>query len=229
MLLKVCNLSKQYKRNNQYFNAVDYINFSMNDTEMVSLFGQSGSGKSTLLNMIVGILQPTSGTILLDGEDIIEKSRNELAWLRNKKIGYVMQGQNLLSNFTILDNVCMPCYLSREKENEIKRKNYKEKAIQLLLEVGLEGVEEAYPNELSGGELRRVSIARALIQEPKLLIADEPTSNLDSENALRIIKVFQKIKEKKVAVLISTHDSNFLTYSDQSYNIKQGKLSKLQA
>ncbi|MCB2289927.1 ABC transporter ATP-binding protein [Clostridium sp. CS001] len=218
MILEIRNLRKEYKRKNEMFLAVNDVNLSISKGEFVSIVGHSGCGKSTLLNMVAGLLRPTDGEILIHGSDVSEKNEKELALLRNETIGYILQGQNLLSNFTILDNICMPAYLSPRK------KIVKVKALELLEEVGLKGMDGEYPANLSGGELRRVSIIRALINSPEILIADEPTSNLDPENSKMVMKLFKEISDKGTTVLISTHDLEFLDYTHKNYEMKKGIL-----
>lgn len=218
MILEIKNLRKEYKRKNELFLAVNDVNLSISEGEFVSVVGHSGCGKSTLLNMIAGLMKPTSGEIFIDGNEIFKKSAKELALLRNETIGYILQGQNILSNFTVLDNICMPAYLSPRK------KVVKARALELLEEVGLKGMEDEYPSNLSGGELRRVSIIRGLINNPKILIADEPTSNLDPENSRMIMRFFKEISAKGTTVLISTHDMEFLDYTQKTYEMKKGIL-----
>ena len=218
MILQVKNLSKEYKRKNEIFLAVNNVNLSISQGEFACIVGPSGCGKSTLLNMVAGLLKPASGKISIDGSEIFEKSKNELALLRNETIGYVLQGQNLLSNFTILDNICMPAYLSP------KKRMVKARAMELLEEVGLKGMEEEYPARLSGGELRRVSIIRGLINNPQILIADEPTSNLDPENAKMVMKFFKEISSNGTTILISTHNLGFLDYTQKTYEMEKGIL-----
>ncbi|GCD10888.1 ABC transporter ATP-binding protein [Clostridium tagluense] len=218
MILEIKNLSKEYKRKDEIFLAVNDVNLSISEGEFASIVGPSGCGKSTLLNMVAGLLKPTSGEVFIDGSEIFGKNKNELALLRNEKIGYVLQGQNLLSNFTILDNVCMPAYLSTRK------KTVKDRAMELLEEVGLKGMEEEYPARLSSGELRRVSIIRGLINNPKIIIADEPTSNLDPENSKMIMKFFKEISSKGTTILISTHNIGLLDYTQKTYEMEKGIL-----
>jgi putative ABC transport system ATP-binding protein len=218
MILEIKDLRKEYIRKNETFLAVNDVNISISEGEFVSIVGHSGCGKSTLLNMVAGLLKPTLGQIFIDGSEIFGKSAKELALLRNETIGYVLQGQSLLSNFTILDNICMPAYLSPSK------KVVKARAMELLEEVGLKGMEEEYPAKLSGGELRRVSIIRGLINNPKILIADEPTSNLDPENSKMVMKFFKEINAKGTTVLISTHNLELLDYTQKTYEMEKGIL-----
>ncbi len=216
MKLKTIDLTKEYTRAKQGFEAVQQANIYLDSKELVSIIGHSGCGKSTLLNMITGMIAPTSGQILLDDTDITNYSRDAWAVLRSGRIGYMPQGQSLLGNFTILDNICMPAYLTGSK------KDVTDKGLSLLEKVGLKGAENEYPANLSGGEVRRVAIVRSLINEPELLIADEPTSSLDPESAKIIMELFKTISSEGVSVLVSTHDYEFLNYSNRTYKMEHG-------
>lgn len=180
------------------------------------IVGQSGCGKSILLNMVAGILKPTEGEIFIDNVSILKQSQKQLANMRGQTIAYVLQGYSLLSNFTILENVCMPLYLAENKNVDV------DAVIKILETVGLQDVINAYPTSLSGGEQRRVAIARALMQNPKIIIADEPTSNLDYENGVNVMEALRKVTEYGVAVLISTHEQEFYNYFDRIYEMKKG-------
>lgn len=216
MKLQTIDLTKEYTRAKQGFEAVQQANILLDSKELVSIIGHSGCGKSTLLNMITGMIVPTSGQILLDDIDISGYSRDQWAELRREKIGYMPQGQSLLGNFTILDNICIPACLSGNQEDVTP------KGLALLEKVGLKGAENEYPSNLSGGEIRRVAIVRSLINEPNLLIADEPTSSLDPESARIIMELFKTISLEGVSVLVSTHDYEFLNYSNRTYKMNQG-------
>ena len=148
-------------------------------------------------------------------------SEKEKSKFRNENMGYVLQGQSLLNNFTILDNVCMPAYLSGES------KAFKERAMQLLEKIGLADLANDYPSNLSGGEMRRVSIVRAMINQPKVLLADEPTSNLDPENAHKVMKMLQEISEEGTTVLLSTHELEYLEYADSVIKMERGKIKEV--
>jgi putative ABC transport system ATP-binding protein len=215
------NLTKQYKRGITGFYAVEHINMQINKGEFICIIGNSGSGKSTLLNMIAGLLRPTEGNIIIEGQNMSGKKQSELDRFRNHKLGYVMQGQNLLANFNVFDNLCMPYYLSGGKEN------IQQRALWLLDQVGLLDIKDMYPSQLSGGELRRIAIARAMILNPVLIIADEPTSNLDPDNSKKIMQLFQSISQAGTTVMVSTHDLEFLKYAQITYKITCGKLELL--
>ncbi|ENK1243736.1 ABC transporter ATP-binding protein [Clostridium sporogenes] len=216
MNLKTVNLKKKYIRNGQEFYAVNNVNIELHEKEIVGLVGQSGCGKSTLLNMAAGILKPTEGGIFIDNVSILKQSQKQLANMRRQIIAYVLQGYSLLSNFTILENVCMPLYLAGNKNVDV------DAASKILETVGLQDVINSYPTSLSGGEQRRVAIARALMQNPKIIIADEPTSNLDYENGVNVMEALRKSTEYGVAVLISTHEQEFYHYFDRIYEMKKG-------
>jgi putative ABC transport system ATP-binding protein len=206
MLLEIKNISKQFKRNKKAFYALNQVNLKVDAGDFVCILGSSGSGKSTLLNIATGLLKPTEGTITFEGKELIGKSLCGLDQLRGSKIGYVMQGQNLLANFNILDNMLMPGYFSGKQ-------NLKQRSIKLLEEFGLIELIKMYPGQLSGGELKRAVIVRSIVSEPALIFADEPTGNLDPDNAVSIMRLFQRLSQEGIAVIVSTHDYEFLKYS----------------
>jgi putative ABC transport system ATP-binding protein len=218
-LLEFKELSKEYRRGGRAFNAVNHVSLSIEPGEFISIIGRSGSGKTTLLNMGVGLLKPTQGTVLFEGNDIYGLGDKDISFLRNEKIGYVPQGQSLLSNFTVLDNVCIPWFLFKREGDPEGR------AFILLEKVGISPLAASYPRELSGGEMRRVSIARALINEPRLLIADEPTGDLDAQTTAGIMGLFRRIAEEGTAVLIVTHELDTLEYGNKTYLMDTGNLS----
>jgi putative ABC transport system ATP-binding protein len=189
-LLELKELTKEYKRGGRAFNAVNRANLSVEPGDFISIIGRSGSGKTTLLNMGAGLLNPTEGTVFFGGKDIYALRDKEISLLRNEKIGDVPQGQSLLSNFTVFDNVCIPWFLFR-REGDVEGR-----AFILLEKVGISHLASSYPRELSGGEMRRAAIARALINEPRLLIADEPTSDLDAKTTEEIMKLFKAIAQE---------------------------------
>jgi putative ABC transport system ATP-binding protein len=217
-LLELKDLTKSYQRGGQAFNAVNRVSLSVEPGEFISIIGRSGSGKSTLLNMSAGLLRPTGGTVLFEGNDIHQLKDRELSFLRNEKIGYVPQGQSLLSNFTVFDNVCIPWFLFKREGDAEGR------AFILLEKVGISHLASSYPRELSGGEMRRVSIARALINEPRLLIADEPTGDLDAATTAEIMELFNRIAGEGTAVLMVTHELDTLNYGNKTYAMNEGNL-----
>lgn len=218
MLLEVQNVSKKYSRGGSEFFAVDHASLSIAAGEFIAIRGYSGSGKSTLFHLIAGLLKPDSGRIVFEDTCISEDSGFDLSDYRNRQIGYIIQGQSVLNSFTVLENVCLPYYISGGKGNAA------EPAMALLKEMGLASYAETYPNQLSGGEMRRVAIARALINHPKLVIADEATSNLDRENAMIVLELLKKISKTGIGVVISTHDTLYREYADKCFVMEKGIL-----
>ena len=217
-MIKVRNLTKNFVRNKKDFDAVDNVSLDIKKGEFVAVIGHSGSGKTTLFNMIAGLIRPTEGSIFIGDKEYTTMKEKEMAEFRNQNMGYVLQGQSLLNNFTILDNVCMPAYLSSNT------KEFRERAMELLEEIGLAELANDYPSNLSGGEMRRVSIVRAMINEPKVLLADEPTSNLDPENAHKVMKMLREISDAGTTVLLSTHELEYLDYVDSVIKMENGKI-----
>lgn len=217
-LLELNGLTKEYNRGGRAFNAVNGVSLPVEAGDFVSIIGRSGSGKSTLLNMSAGLLSPTAGTVMFDGRDIHRLADRELSFLRNEKIGYVPQGQSLLANFTVFDNVCIPWHLFK-REGDVEGR-----AFILLEKVGISHLAASYPRELSGGEMRRVSIARALVNEPLILIADEPTGDLDTRTTAEIMALFSRIAGEGTAVLIVTHEPDTLVYGNRTYTMDAGSL-----
>ncbi|HBC26092.1 MAG TPA: ABC transporter ATP-binding protein [Ruminococcaceae bacterium] len=220
MLLQTKGLVKEYKRGNTSFPAVNGVDLSVSSEDFVSIVGRSGSGKSTLLNLIAGLLKPTSGSILVEGVDISSLNDEKVSLYRNSKIGYVPQGQSVLSNLTVLDNVRLPFYLFKREGDAT------EKALSLLDQVGLADLAQASPRELSGGELRRVSIARALINDPALLMADEPTSDLDAQTTAEIMELFRRISQNGTAILMVTHELETVGYGNRVLTMDAGTLTE---
>ena len=221
-MLKVQNLSREFVRNGEQFFAVKAANFHVKKGEMAAVIGQSGSGKSTLFHMIAGMIRATEGFVEFMGRDITKISSSEYTKLRGTDIGYIMQGQNLLQNLTVIENIFLPVSM-----NKIEIKNHTNADIMRLLDIfGLSHLSNDYPENLSGGEQRRVSIARAFAQNPKLVIADEPTSNLDPENAKIIMDSFKKLTDQGTTVLVSTHNMDFVSYADRCFEMSKGVLTE---
>ena len=219
MILEVKDLVKKYKRGEKEFYAVDHVSFSLEEGSFTVIMGESGCGKSTLFHLLTGMCRADGGTITFQEKDITRIGAKELAKLRSTDIGYILQGQNLLYNFNIGENICMPGYLG------VMTPDMGAYAKWLLEEFGLGGMEKEMPGSLSGGEQRRVAIARTLVHRPKLIIADEPTSNLDSKNREIILGHLKKVSEKGVTVLISTHDQVAGAYGDIIWHMEQGAIS----
>lgn len=218
MLLEVSNLSKEYTRSNQPFYAVRDVGLKMKAGDFTIIIGRSGSGKSTLLNLIGGLIFPTVGKISIDGCNIMSLKDRELSSFRNSNIGYIPQGHSILSNLSVFDNVRLPYYLQKRQGDVNKR------ALSLLEQVGIAHLANAYPQHLSGGELRRVTIARALMNKPKLLLADEPTNDLDAQTTAEVMRLFSEIANEGTAVLLVTHDLNTIHYGKHVYQMNSGKL-----
>ncbi|MDR0814003.1 MAG: ATP-binding cassette domain-containing protein [Oscillospiraceae bacterium] len=218
MLLETIDLTKSYERRGERFYAAYNVALSVESDDFVCITGQSGSGKSTLLNLLAGLLHADSGSILLDGEDLCKLNDAGLAALRGSKIGYIPQGNSLLQNFSVLDNVCLPWYLTRKS-------NVRAQARELLARVGIAHLERENPASLSGGEARRVAIARSLIANPSVLIADEPTGDLDPKTTDDIIRMFSEVHAQGVAVVVVTHEREIPSFTTKHYVMENGHLA----
>lgn len=214
-MLKIKNLTKTFGKNNT---AVDNVNLNVNEGDFISIIGYSGSGKSTLLNLISGLLEPTSGSITFDNEDINKMNDKELSCVRNSGIGYILQGNSLLPNLTVMENILMPLTFCDEK------KAYDIDTI--MSDVGITDLKDKYPSEISGGEAKRCAIARALLLKPKLLLADEPVSDLDPENTKIIMDVFSKYADAGMSIIMVTHNMETTKYSKQIFKMDKGALKK---
>lgn len=220
MLLEIIGLSKQYERRDKTFSAVDNVDLSVSRGDFVSIIGRSGSGKSTLLNMVAGLLIPTWGSIRLEGRDIYALKDKEISELRNSLLGYIPQGFGALSNLTVFDNVRLPYFLAKRQGDASGRASF------LLEEVGISALADMLPSQLSGGELRRVLIARALMNEPDILIADEPTSDLDIQTTKEIMELFARINKNGTTILIVTHEPDTLDFGNRVLTMASGRLTE---
>ena len=221
MLLQTKNLSRTFTRNGSDFFAVKDADFNIDASDFVFIVGRSGSGKTTLLNLISGLLEPTAGTVFFDEKDITLMNDNEKSYYRNESIGFVPQSLGALPNLSVLDNVRVPFFLF-ERDGDTEGR-----AISLLEVMGIAHLKNEMPKNLSGGEAKRMLIARALMNAPKLLIADEPTANLDAETAAGVMQAIKDINKLGTAVLIVTHDSNILDQHYTTYRMDAGVLSKV--
>ncbi|OTQ72727.1 MULTISPECIES: ABC transporter ATP-binding protein [unclassified Gilliamella] len=219
MLLDVKNLRKDYQRGSQHFSAVNNVSFSMAQTDFISIMGKSGSGKTTLLNMIAGLLTPTQGKITINGTNLFELDDKQVSAFRNQNIGYIPQGSSLLPNLTALENIRLPFYLTK-RENQSSL-NY---ALDLLEKAKICYLKDTYPANMSGGEMRRIAILRALICRPQLVIADEPTSDLDEESSAQIMALLTEIHQQGTGLLIVTHDNDVANYSQRTLKMSSGRL-----
>jgi putative ABC transport system ATP-binding protein len=225
-LLIVRDVTKEYQRGKRTFKALDTVSLTLRAGELVSIFGKSGSGKSTLLHIMAGLTLPTSGSVIVEGYQhmagkvLSSFSDQELSRYRNKKIGFVPQEQSALADLTVLDNVRLPFHLAPRPGHSTVR------AYELLEQVRIEHLAESYPKHLSGGELKRVALARALMNDPDILIADEPTGSLDKQTTLVIMDLLQSVAEKGKAVLIVTHDPEAMDCSTRSFIMESGVLTE---
>ena len=219
-MLEIKNISKAYNRQGKDFFAVKDVNLNILGGDFVHIIGRSGSGKSTLLNIVAGLLSADNGTLSLDGTNYLELNDEEKSKFRNKNIGFIPQSPALLGYLNILENIRLP-YDMYEKDGDSEGK-----ARYFLNELGLEHLAKSYPKELSGGELRRIIIARALMTEPRILIADEPTSDLDIEATKEVMDLLKKINEKGTSILIVTHELETLKYGKKVYTMSEGVLTE---
>ncbi len=220
-MIKVTHLTKIYKMDGVQTVALSDINFEVNKGEYVAIMGPSGSGKSTLMHMLGALDTPTSGKYILDGQDIEGLTDDELAEIRNKKIGFVFQAFNLLPRTSALKNVMLPLtYAAYPKENREKR------ATELLTMVGLGDRLHHNSNQLSGGQQQRVAIARALAMDPAILLADEPTGNLATSQSEEIMKIFSDLNRKGHTVIMITHEPSIAKFAKRIITVRDGKIIK---
>ncbi len=220
-LLRLEHLKKQYSQNELSVMALDDINLSVKEGEFLSIMGTSGSGKSTMLNILGCLDSPTSGSYYLDGEDVAKFKDEQLAEIRNKKIGFVFQSFNLLPKLSSLENVELPMVYAG-----VPKKIRQERAIAALEKVGLAKRVKHKPNELSGGQRQRVAIARALVNEPAILMADEPTGNLDSRSTIEIMEIFQGLNDDGTTIVMVTHEPDVAQYTKRIALFKDGHIIK---
>ncbi|KHO39155.1 peptide ABC transporter ATP-binding protein [Clostridium tetani] len=219
-VLKTIDLSKSYGSGDTKVDALKNINISINEGEFVAVVGASGSGKSTLLHLLGGVDKPTSGKVIVDGADIYALSEKELAVFRRRKIGFIFQFYNLIPVLTAEENITLPILLDNKKVD----KKYEEELINIL---GLKNRRNHLPSELSGGQQQRVSIGRALAYKPSIILADEPTGNLDSKNSKEIIELLRfSVQKYHQTLIIITHDLNIASQADRIITIEDGSAVK---
>ncbi|CDI49543.1 ABC transporter ATP-binding protein [Clostridium tetani] len=219
-VLKTIDLSKSYGSGDTKVDALKNINISINEGEFVAVVGASGSGKSTLLHLLGGVDKPTSGKVIVDGADIYALSEKELAVFRRRKIGFIFQFYNLIPVLTAEENITLPILLDNKKVD----KKYEEELINIL---GLKNRRNHLPSELSGGQQQRVSIGRALAYKPSIILADEPTGNLDSKNSKEIIELLRfSVQKYHQTLIIITHDLNIASQADRIITIEDGSVVK---
>ena len=219
-MIQLKNITKSFDLNKNKVEVLKGINLQIADDEFIALMGPSGSGKSTLLGILAGIDSPTSGEIYIYGQDISKKKEDELARFRNENVGIVFQAYNLIPSLNAIQNVKAPLYAGK---NKLTSKEIDKRAKKLLDMVGLSHRETHKPGELSGGEQQRVAIARALIKNPKILIADEPTGNLDAKTGDEILDLILKInKDMHLTIIMATHNEEIAKLADRVVNISDG-------
>ena len=217
-ILKVENLRKEYGEGNSKVVALDGVNLEIERGEFVAIVGPSGSGKSTLLHIIGGVDSPDDGKVYIDGNDISKYSSKELAYFRRRKVGLIYQFYNLIQNLTVRHNIELPLKLDKRKINQ-------DEFSDIVKKLGIESKLDSFPSELSGGQQQRVAIARSLIYNPSIILADEPTGNLDRKNSKEIIDIFKYFnKTLKQTIILITHDENIALEADRIVTIVDGKI-----
>ncbi|PTX94671.1 ABC transporter ATP-binding protein [Opitutus sp. ER46] len=219
-VVQIKDLHKIYESGEVPVHAVRGVSLEIHRGEFVALMGASGSGKSTLMNMLGCLDRPTRGTYLLDGTNVSQLDRNELADLRNQKLGFVFQGFNLLSRTTALENVELPMLYGRNQH--LSSTEIRDRALRCLDIVGLSKRADHFPNQLSGGQQQRVAIARALVNEPQVLLADEPTGNLDSKTSVEVMGVFQQLNAQGITIVMVTHELDIAHFTKRNLILRDG-------
>lgn len=220
---KIC---KKYNRKTggaSYFYAVKQTDFELKEDSLTAVYGRSGGGKTTLLNILGGLLEPTEGKVLIGGTDIYSLSDKELSRFKNKNIGIIPQGSTALPSLTVLENVLLPALMFGKRDEELRQH-----AMKLLETVGIAELSEAMPGELSGGELRRMAIARALMNKPAVILADEPTGDLDDENTAMVLSLLRDTAKNGASVLMVTHEGEAENYADVVLKMDAGILKVLE-
>ncbi len=223
-MLEAKEISKKYFRpskNKSHITAVETLDFTLEEGKLTEITGRSGSGKSTLLYIMAGLLKPDSGTVKLDGKDLYSLDDKNLSLLRNKNFGIIPQGQTGLFALTVLQNVLSPAMLYGDT------KEYESRAEFLLDKVGILDLKDSKMAELSGGEMRRMAIARALLLKPKVIFADEPTDDLDNENTKSVLSLLKDCTKEEASVLLVTHEAEAAKYADTLYRMEKGTLSRI--
>ena len=223
-MIKFKNVWKIYKLDRDIeYQALKGVSLEIKEGEFVSIIGPSGSGKSTLMHLIGLLDKPTKGEILVNNKNINSLNDDQFSTLRNEFVGFVFQQFNLIPKLTVLENILLPTIYARKKLNYDPKK----KALDLIKKFGLVGKEYSYPNKISGGQQQRVAIMRALIMEPKLILADEPTGNLDSKTGIEIMNLLKRLNEKEnITVVLVTHEADIAAYGKRMIKIRDGEIVK---
>ncbi|HEY0961399.1 MAG TPA: ABC transporter ATP-binding protein [Pseudomonadales bacterium] len=220
-LLQINNLTKEYTMGQHVLRALDGVNLSIEKSDYVAITGTSGSGKSTMLNILGCLDRPSSGNYVLNGKDVSQMNPDELAEIRNREIGFIFQSFNLLPRASALDNVMQPLIY-----RGMKRAERKKAATEALDHVGLGSRMDHLPNQLSGGQRQRVAIARALVTQPSILLADEPTGNLDTRTTVEIMKLFDELHRQKQTIIIVTHEADIADYCNRIVRLEDGRVAE---
>jgi putative ABC transport system ATP-binding protein len=226
LVVQLAEVHKIYRSGQVEVPAVRGVSLDIRRGEFVALMGSSGSGKSTLMNIIGCLDRPTRGHYLLDGADVSQLDRDQLADIRNAKLGFVFQNFNLLPRTSARENVELPLLYGR---HSLSNAELREKADRVLDAVGLQGREDHPPSQLSGGQQQRVAIARALINDPEVLLADEPTGNLDSRTSVEIMGIFQELNQRGITIIMVTHEPDIASYSQRNVVMRDGRVQSDQA
>ena len=221
-VIQLENIHKTYTMGDVQVHALRGVSLTIREGEFIAIMGASGSGKSTTMNILGCLDRPTKGTYILAGEDVSTMSKDERADIRSRKIGFVFQGFNLLSRTSALENVELPMLYAGVSSGQRH-----ERAMQSLMAVGLAGREQNHPNQLSGGQQQRVAVARALVNDPALILADEPTGNLDSRTSIEVMEIFQRLnRERRITLVLVTHEPDIAQYAQRVVVFKDGKIRK---
>ena len=221
-IIEIKDLKREFKMGDEIVHALKGISLTIDEGEFVTIMGTSGSGKSTLLNILGCLDQPTSGTFELDGVMVKDLSKNQLAEIRNTKIGFVFQSYNLLARTSALENVELPLLYNPNVSSEERR----ERAVTALKRVGLESRMDHIPSQLSGGQQQRVAIARALVNHPVILLADEATGNLDTRTSYEVMEIFQELNDQGITIGFVTHEDDIAKFSKRTVVLKDGHITE---